>query len=698
MSDSEKFLQLDEFVATRRHTGLALSPDGERLIASVTELNEKKNAYVTSLWQLPTPHPGAPQKPVRLTRGGEGEAFAGFTPEGDVLFTAKRPDTSRLQGGIEYEKPENQGGDDERVRLFRLPREGGEAHVVSRRRRGFANLTPARTGGRVFFTTGSSPWALSSDDEEELAKERAEHKVSGILHTTYPVRNWDRDLGPEVNQLFFFDELDGTDGELVLHRVTALSASENLDGYSINADGTFALAAVTRSTTGYQRRTEIVAIDVNSGMSQVVLSREGYDVSNPLISPDGSRALVWTCPASTDKVALAVRPELFDLASGEAKPLNMRWQDGTPFEDWPSDVTFTPDSSAFLFTADHRGAGLIARCDLATGTVTKLTDDRCHYASLSLDEASGDVYALRDAIDAPPTPVCLPGAALAEAAVEPVTVETPVPEFSVPGTLTEVETVAEDGTPLRAWLCLPEGATEPAPFLLWVHGGPFGSWNSWTWRWNPWTATARGYAVLLPDPAYSTGYGQKMLDRGWGQMGGTPFDDIMRLTNVALEREDIDETRKAAMGGSYGGYMANWIAGHTGDFFDCIVTHASLYSMEQFRATTDTSFFWAENLTDEHNKLYDPCLFAKDIVAPMLVIHGDMDYRVPISEGLRLWFDLLKYANASPEELKHRFLYFPDENHWILKPGNSALWYETVYAFLAQHVLGEEFKRPRRLG
>ncbi|MGQ4496364.1 S9 family peptidase, partial [Dermabacteraceae bacterium P13101] len=90
MSDSEKFLQLDEFVATRRHTGLALSPDGERLIASVTELNEKKNAYVTSLWQLPTPHPGAPQKPVRLTRGGEGEAFAGFTPEGDVLFTAKR--------------------------------------------------------------------------------------------------------------------------------------------------------------------------------------------------------------------------------------------------------------------------------------------------------------------------------------------------------------------------------------------------------------------------------------------------------------------------------------------------------------------------------------------------------------------------------------------------------------------------------
>ena len=114
---------------------------------------------------------------------------------------------------------------------------------------------------------------------------------------------------------------------------------------------------------------------------------------------------------------------------------------------------------------------------------------------------------------------------------------------------------------------LPEGAeAEPAPLLLWIHGGPLHSWNSWTWRWNPWLMAARGYAVLLPDPALSTGYGQRMIDRGWASWGKAPYTDLMRLTDAAEARDEIDATRTAAMGGSFGGYMANWIAGHTDRF------------------------------------------------------------------------------------------------------------------------------------
>jgi dipeptidyl aminopeptidase/acylaminoacyl peptidase len=146
------------------------------------------------------------------------------------------------------------------------------------------------------------------------------------------------------------------------------------------------------------------------------------------------------------------------------------------------------------------------------------------------------------------------------------------------------------------------------------------------------------------------------------------------------------------MGGSFGGYMANWIAGHT-DRFAAIVTHASLWSLDQFVPTTDDAAFWMGELTREMADEHSPHLYADAITTPMLVIHGDKDYRVPIGEGLRLWWDLVS-RQQDPDANPHRFLYFPDENHWILKPQHAILWYETVYGFLAEHVLGQPFEVP----
>ena len=215
----------------------------------------------------------------------------------------------------------------------------------------------------------------------------------------------------------------------------------------------------------------------------------------------------------------------------------------------------------------------------------------------------------------------------------------PTPTRTVPGTLTEVFATAADGTPLRAWLVLPEGASAdaPAPLVLWMHGGPVNSWNAWSWRWCPWLLAARGYAVLLPDPAFSTGYGRSMVQRGWGQWGGTPYTDLMTITDVALERPDLDAERTAAMGGSYGGYLANWVAGHT-DRFRAIVTHASLWALDQFAQTTDLPAFWRREWGDpdkqpERYETWSPHRFAAAITTPMLVVHGDRDYRVPIGEG-----------------------------------------------------------------
>jgi dipeptidyl aminopeptidase/acylaminoacyl peptidase len=231
--------------------------------------------------------------------------------------------------------------------------------------------------------------------------------------------------------------------------------------------------------------------------------------------------------------------------------------------------------------------------------------------------------------------------------------------------------------------------------MVWVHGGPLGSWNAWSWRWNPWVAVARGYAVLLPDPAFSTGYGLRMVERGWGQWGGNPYTDVMALVDATIARDDIDADRTCLLGGSYGGYFANWTAVNT-DRFRCIVTHASIWALDQFGQTTDVPGYWRKEWGDpssarERMQRWSPHLHADRITTPMLVIHGDRDYRVPIGEALRLWDDLMRLGKDA------KFLSFPTENHWILTPGNARVWYETVLAFCDHHVLGRDWVRPALL-
>jgi dipeptidyl aminopeptidase/acylaminoacyl peptidase len=336
--------------------------------------------------------------------------------------------------------------------------------------------------------------------------------------------------------------------------------------------------------------------------------------------------------------------------------------------------------------------------DAETGEPTRLTRDGA-YTNQRISPDGRFVYALRAAVNRPPAPVrvAITG--------EPTVLSLPGPaealgqDFAEPGRLTEVTATAEDGTPLRAWLALPHSASDdaPVPLVLWIHGGPLSSWMAWSWRWNPWLAVAKGYAVLLPDPALSTGYGVEFIRRGWGAWGAAPFTDLMALTDGALARPDIDANRTAAMGGSFGGYMANWVAGHT-DRFAAIVTHASLWSLDQFGPTTDATYYWDREMTAEMIEANSPQRFADDITTPMLVIHGDKDYRVPIGEALRLWWDLVSRSKSDDGTSPHKFLYFPDENHWISTPNHVRVWYSTVFAFLSHHVLGEKWERPDILG
>jgi dipeptidyl aminopeptidase/acylaminoacyl peptidase len=692
------FGDLADFVAIPRVVALRLAPDGSWLAAAVQTLSADGKKYLTSIWRVDPG--GGPAR--RLTRSAEGEANPRFLPDGSLLFTSKRPDPAAGQAG----QAGQEGGDV--AALWLLPSGGGEARIVAALPGGVTAAEAARDAGTVVLASPVLPAAgaaggNSAADDARLRQERRDAGVTAILHESVPVRFWDHDLGPDQVRLFSLDpdrlrEDNGARPEKSAGlRDLTPDPGRALDdeAFELTPDGTSVITGWQLWQPAGQSHAELVMIDVATGKRQVLLSAPEYNFSGPRVSPDGRFAVCHRETQTTPE-----RPPDFTLVLlgvNGAAAAGGAGRDLLPGLDrWPAEPAWSHDSRTVYFAADDGGRRPVFRLDVATGQVTRVTGDDGAYTDLNPAPDGRYLYALRSAVDSPPAPVRIdlnpgPGAA------GPAALDSPGVPLAVPGRLAEVEAAADDGQPVRAWLVLPEGASaaRPAPLLLWVHGGPMSSWNAWSWRWNPWLMAARGYAVLLPDPALSTGYGQEFIARGYHDWGARPFADIMAVTEPVLARPDIDAGRAGMMGGSYGGYMANWMAGHT-DRFKAIVSHASLWALDQMFGTTDHPMFWRPQFGDpltqpEMYEANSPHRHIERIRTPMLVIHGNKDYRVPVSEALRLWWDLSRYG------VEAKFLYFPDENHWILTPGHARIWYETVFAFLAQHVLGQEWQRPALL-
>jgi dipeptidyl aminopeptidase/acylaminoacyl peptidase len=221
-------------------------------------------------------------------------------------------------------------------------------------------------------------------------------------------------------------------------------------------------------------------------------------------------------------------------------------------------------------------------------------------------------------------------------------------------------------------------ASKKYPVKFLIHGGPQGAWgDDWSYRWNPELFAANGYVVIMINFHGSTGYGQKFVESISGDWGGAPFEDLMKGLDYAEKTYPfIDKDRECALGASYGGYMANWVLGHT-DRFKCIVSHDGMFNAESAWGTTEELWFnnWEFKGTPYTNpemyQKWSPRNAAKNFKTPTLVIHGQLDYRLDVSEGLQL-FDTLQVMGVPS-----KMLYFPDEGHWVLKPKNSQLWYKT---------------------
>jgi dipeptidyl aminopeptidase/acylaminoacyl peptidase len=745
------FHDLADYVAIPRVTALRLSPDGSWLAAAVQTAGGEPPAYVTSIWRIPVPGDAAPGPgdglPARLTRSAEGEGSPEFLPDGTVLFISKRPDPARGRGeGTDAGGPDADPGRDKPA-LWLLPAGGGEARRVAAPPGGVSGIATARGGRTVVFASPALPGSAGPDDDRKRRQARKDAGVTAILHESGALRYWDHDLGPDSPRLQLAEiPGPGTRAAAGPGGATALAQDEDLvQARDLTPDPGRALDENTcditpdgaRVVTGWSvwdqagnKTDQVEVIDAATGERRTLLAAPGCDFADPRVSPDGR--LVACLRATQDSyeapgdVTLVIAglddaepggtgAEMPDARAGQRSaradgggaPGGEAPRSGGPgvipragtdllagLDRRPVEAAWAPDSGSVYFTADDQGRRPVFRADLATGEIIRLTADDGAYSHLCPAPDGRFLYALRAAVNEPPTPVRLD---LRDPDREPLRLACPGSPLELPGRLEEIEATADDGVRVRAWLVLPAGAAQasPVPLLLWVHGGPVMSWNSWSWRWSPWLMAARGYAVLLPDPALSTGYGHDFIARGHGQWGGRPYTDLMAITDAAVARPDIDQARTAMMGGSFGGYMANWIAGHT-TRFAAIVSHAGLWDLDQMFGTTDLPSYWRRIFGDpvarpERYLANSPHLHAGQVSTPLLVIHGDKDYRVPVSEALRLWWDL---QGQAPDT---RFLYFPDENHWILKPGDVTVWYETVLAFLAQHVLGQEWQRPELL-
>lgn len=660
------FTDIDGFVRIPRLTRVTAEPGG-RVVAAIQQADEHGSRLVSSLWEL---DPDGHEPARRLTFSEKGESAPTFAPDGSLLFTSARPD------------PQGRTNDDrDTSALWRLPVQG-EASLVASTPGGLSILAVA-DDGVVLASTSVLPGG-SLEDDGERRKARKDANQATIWHTGMPIRRWDRELGDTSPRLVLVSP-DGTITDLAddAGPIALLDA-----GADLSPDGRTVATTWIERGRGGETHTSLVLIDTETRKRTVLLAattEEEY--ANPVFSRDGTRLAVTRRTIST-----ATDPSYGFL---EIHPIDSGPHDGprggAAVTVDVGDLTvgsyvWTPDGT-LLVAGDLHSSGAILAVDGETGKVRTLADDAV-YSSLA-PNADGSLVALRTDIATPPRPVRL--------TTDGQVAELPAPGAvaDLPGQLEHVRVDVDDVT-VGGWLCVPANATAeaPAPVMLWVHGGPHSSFNAWSWRWCPWLAVARGYAVLMPDPAMSTGYGHAGLRRGWPRQPDVVYRECETLLDDVLRRPELDGTRTAMLGGSFGGFMANWIAGHT-NRFDAIVTHAALWALDQQHRTTDAAaskmrVHGHEDEQADWYRAYSPHHSAAAVSTPILVTHGNRDYRVPIGEALRLWYDLVAGWDGPPESMPHRFLQLTNENHWVLTPSNSRVWNEAVLAFCDQHVRGAD--------
>ena len=670
----KKNITVEDLWKLERLGAPSLSPDGAQAVASLSRYSMDENKGATTLWLLSTLG-GAPRP---LTTGGDKDGHPRWSPHGDLIaFTAKR---------------DQEGSKDKESQLYLIAPDGGEARRAAEVATGVGGFRWASDGRRLVFISWVYPDAKGSKAQAARHKAFTERKETGYATSESQYRHWDRNLPMGRVAHLHLLELAADDGlgkvrDLFEGTGHELSRSDpGAEHFDISPDGkrlvfAFDPAPVKRP----DGRLALAEMEIKSGKTTVIARDVEWDLGTPRYSPDGAR-IAFTASHVGRKHTMPAQLALWTRDSGRWDPLSAEWDHAVH-----APLLWEEDGDAVLFCAEDKGRTHLWRFDV--------TDRRAEVLVAGgwvsgFDKAAGTLVTLADsALHPSQMHAHLPAA-------EPQRIEhfnDTLMDTLALGTVEEVWLKGADpltgargasGDPVQMWLVYPPGfdPKKKHPVMHNIHGGPHtGPGDNWHYRWNTQLFAAQGYIVASVNYHGSSGFGYAFLDSITHRWGELELQDVEAGTDWLLKKPWVDKKRLFATGGSYGGFMVAWMNGHVEPGrYQAYVCHAGCYDWVGMFA--DDAWSWhAKELGawywDDMAKVQaqSPHAFAKNFRTPTLVIHGALDYRVPDAQGLA-YYNTLKAMNVDA-----RLLWFPDENHWILKPQNSRLWYGEFFGWLKQH-------------
>jgi dipeptidyl aminopeptidase/acylaminoacyl peptidase len=673
-----------------------VSPDGKWVIFSVVDVDLAANTKTPHIWIVPTA--GGKEKEIISEQDADRPRW---TPDGKRFAFL-----STKEGGSQVWIANFDSGAGSMTGTHKLTDISTEA----------SGELWSPDGNKILFTSDVYPECDGSPAQEQNCnakklKQAEQSKVKAQLFTHLLYRHWNAYkegkrshlfivAAPNTGDLKTYDQLAGIPRDLTPGDYDApVFSLGGQDDYAFSPDGKeICYASNHGKNPAASTNNDLWIVPVTGGEAKNITAENPASDSSPLYSPDG-RYIAYRAQQRPGYESDRFRLMLYDRTAGEKKDL-------TPeFDHWVGTFSWAADSKTIYFSAEHKRHSLIyAVGPISTGQptirtlvggfdddVTTTHDGKTLVFSRMSLKAPNEIYTADATAEGCPAKTGDVDKGHENCSLSKEAALTHINDQL----LSEID--MSDGEPfwftgahndkVEATLVRPPNfdASKKYPVKFLIHGGPQGAWgDDWSYRWNPelfaspTSSTPSGYVVIMINFHGSTGYGQKFIDAINGDWGGAPFEDLMKGLDYAEQTYPfLDKNRECALGASYGGYMTNWILGHT-DRFKCIVSHDGMFNAESAWGSTEELWFnnWEFKGPPYDNRAlyqkFSPHQYAKNFKTPTLVVHGQRDYRLDVSEGLQL------FTTLQMEGVPSEMLYFPDEGHWVLKPQNSQLWYKTV--------------------